>query len=422
MRLRYICLSAVSAVTLAWSASANEIHFETRDAAMLATSGSPYDRLLVDGHREAGDGGAAEFVRAGSTVTDGASFDDAGGNHWKFVANHFGINVKQFGAYCDWNINNVTSPTYSVFDAAAHDDAGAFNAALDFAAKKHGEDDRGGGGGRIVHVPAASCMLASPIRVLDQVTLQGEGPLSSVLVMKGSFSTSSHFVYLGNANQLASFGSRLEQLQLWSRNMDGASGTAMIYSDNSQHTGGVARIKVFGGNRSALKFELGYGGASYVTIEDFEGYNVGDRDPATGATPTGSVNPIMSLNYADGTFVNARNVVLQGPRASSGAYSSSAEGLRIYGGQIELDGFHTEGVAYGIRVSIPASPAIKGATRLRNLTGGNGCTDLVTIDSIVSSATSVVGMAHGNGCSGYTVSDGHTGSGTTGRVILDTAY
>jgi len=92
--------------------------------------------------------------------------------------------------------------------------------------------------------------------------------------------------------------------------------------------------------------------------------------------------------------------------------------------QVEIDGFHVEGVATGIWIATPANyPGGAGMTRLRNITGGNGCTNLAQPASTVEVGARVIGMAIRNGCSNATVADGHSGaSPTTGRIVADTVF
>jgi hypothetical protein len=253
--------------------------------------------------------------------------------------------------------------------------------------------------------------------VPDQVVLSGEGPLSTVLVMPQNFSQSAHFVELGNNSNLASFGSRVEELQLWSMNSNADLGKAMLYSDNTQHTGGARRVKIFAGNRTAIKLETGYGGASYVTLQELDLFNFGDHVNAT--TTTANDNPVIYLDYSDSSIVSVRDVAVHGPRAQTGDYSSNSMGMFVYGGEVEVDGFHVEGIANGIWL---ATPTGAGMNRLRNITGGDGCTNLVQLASSLEVGTTVIGMAIRNGCTN-TVADGHSGaSPTTGRIVADTVF
>jgi hypothetical protein len=387
---------------------------------------SGYQVVTTGGFHAAGDGGNALFRNAGTgTATDGASFNDSAGTLWQYVPGPAGIHVRQFGAKCDWNLNQDGNRNYAAYDLAANDDAQPFRQALAFAATTFADgDDKGGGRGQTVHAPKGSCKIGSMVRVPDQVVLSGEGPLSTVLVMPQNFSQSAHFIELGNDNNLASFGSRVEELQLWSVNSNADLGRAMLYSDNTQHTGGAYRVKIFAGNRSAIWLEGGYGGASYVTLEQLDLFNFGDRTPGPEGTTPNSVNPIIYLGYVGSSIMSVRDVALHGPRANAEAYTSNAMGIYVAGGQVEIDGFHVEGVANGIWIATPANyPGGAGMTRLRNLTGGEGCTNLVQLASNVEVGTTVIGMAIRNGCSVATVADGHSGaSPTTSRIVADTVF
>lgn len=127
----------------------------------------------------------------------------------------------------------------------------------------------------------------------------------------------------------ASFDSRLEDIQLWSAHTQAAAGTAMVYSSNTQHTGGVARVQIFAGNRHALRFETGVGGASTITIEDV---NCGNYGNSPGVA---SNNSVIYVNWAGLNFPMKRIVI--GGRADPGGV-----GIEIVGGQVHMQDIHVE--------------------------------------------------------------------------------
>jgi hypothetical protein len=414
MKLHRLALLLIAALSITPRiASATTTLVDSR-AAATAMNLSTSSVVITGGYAAAGDGGGAVFKNVGSTtlLDTGASFTDAGGTNWQYVPDPIGIHIRQFGAKCDWNLSQDSSRAYSTYDAAATNDRAALQNAIDFAALQFANgDDVGGGSGRVVRIPKGACKISTQVRVADKVVLKGEGPLSSVLVMPQNFSTSDHFIILGNGSQLASFGSRLEDLQLWSVNTNAAYNVAMVYSDNTQHTGGLFRVKIFAGNRSAIYLNGGYGGASMYYMEHVETFNVGAAGGANG-------NPGIILHYTGSIIQNLRNLVVQGP----GNGGSAHIGLRIDGGQVKVDGFHTEGIAIGIDVNVSGGTNT-GFTRLVNLTGGSDCINLIQIESGTTANTTIVGMAAPNGCSNKTVLNGIPGgTSVTGVMIDDTKF
>lgn len=371
---------------------------------------SAYSVVVTAGYSEPGDGGGATFKNVGEAPLTGeaASFVDSHGTHWQLVADPGGVNIRQFGAKCDWNLAQNSSRDYAKYDSAAHDDAPALQRAIDFASLQFANgDDIGGGSGGVVHLPKGACKISSPIRVADQTVVAGQGPLSSILVMPEGFDRNEHFITLGNSHNLASFGTRLEDFQLWSMNRDAAPGTAMVYSNNTQHTGGLFRVKIFAGNRSAILLTGGSGGASMYYMEHVEVFN-------TGAERGGSNNPGIVLHYVGSIIQNLRNIVVVGP----GNGGPDHIGLRIDGGQVKVDGFHAEGVAIGIDVNIVGGLNV-GFARLLNVTGGPNCNELLRIERSVEPGTTIIGMAAQNGCTRATVDSRIPGESPVSGFIVD---
>jgi len=155
----------------------------------------------------------------------------------------------------------------------------------------------------------------------------------------------------------ASFGARVEEWQSWSNHTQAVAGTAMFYSNNAQHTGGLYRMKIFSGNRSAIKFETGVGGASLFTLEDIECGNYGN------ALGVASNNPCIYLNYA-GLLTALRRVVVNGGPVIGG----SSIGIQVDGGAVYIQDSHVENYGTGI------------VTNIRNINNG-----MVTIQNFVAS-------------------------------------
>lgn len=384
--------------------------------ALAATQNlSSYSAVITAGYYAAGDGGAATFKNIGTSLPadSGASFVDAVGTHWQYVPDPQGIYIRQFGAKCNWNIGGDGNRNYVAYDTAAFDDSTALQNAIDFAAPTFANgDDVGGGHGNFVHLPKGSCKIGSQIHVRNGVVLRGAGALSTVLVMPQTFPGNQHFIVVGDEDNLAGFGHRLEEIGLWSVNTNASFNIAMAYSKDTQHTGGFSHVKIQAGNRVGIFMDGGAGGASMYVMEHIEINN-------SGASGGGNPNPGMILNYAGSLISPLRNIVVQGPSDGTGGPNHS--GIRVLGGSVKIDGFHTENIATGIEISV-ANGLNGGTTRLENLTGGALCSQLVQIKSFVAPNSTVVGMAVPNGCT-KTVDNGISGaSSVTGWIIEDRKF
>jgi hypothetical protein len=410
-RMARICLLTLLAPTLG---SATTLLVDSRTQAATQDL-SAHAVVVTSGYYTGGDGGGATFKNVGSAALSatGASFVDAAGTHWQYVPDPVGVHARQFGARCNWNLAGDGNRNYAAYDAAAQDDSSAIQNAINFATAAFANgDDVGGGHGGFVHLPKGSCKIASQLQVKNGVVLRGAGALSTVLVMPQSFPGDQHFIILGDLDNLSGFGHRLEELGLWSTNTNASYNIAMAYSKDTQHTGGFSHVKIHAGNRVAIFMDGGAGGASMYVMEHIETFN-------TGAFNGGNPNPGIILNYAGSLISNLRNLVVQGP--SEGTGGSQHVGIRILGGSVKIDGFHTENMATGIDVHV-ANGLNGGITRLENLTGGALCTQLVRIQSFVALNTTVVGMAVPNGCA-TTVQNSIPGQASvTGWIIEDRKF
>lgn len=208
----------------------------------------------------------------------------------------------------------------------------------------------------------------------------------------------------------AAFGSRLESLQLWSDLDNAASGMAMVYTNNAQHTAGLKCVKIFGGNRHCALFETGVGGASYFMFEDVETFNHGNT------AGVASNNSQIKLNYA-GLLTSIRNIVMGGPGATGGA---GAIGLQILGGNVIGETIHSEGIATGIIITIPS--VNEGTVQLRNVNGNPTTTNLIHIDAVTDNNTVVLSSIFGNGSTATILDDPAGGTTTAGNIIPWTTY
>lgn len=209
------------------------------------------------------------------------------------------------------------------------------------------------------------------------------------------------------SRQIASFGSRLEELQLFSDIILATSGTSMVYTNSVQHTGGIKGVKIFAGNRTAARFVVGYGGASYFIFEDVEGFNQGNCGSCA------SNNPVYVFDYA-GLQTPLRNVLAQGPGVSGGA---AQVGIHIASGFVYLSNFHCEAIATCVNIETPS--ANNGYTILQNGIGGSSMTDFIKIQAAVDANTVTVQGMYPNGA---TNAIDNRGVAVTGNVFAWTTY
>jgi hypothetical protein len=153
----------------------------------------------------------------------------------------------------------------------------------------------------------------------------------------------------------------------------------MVYSNSVQQVDVLDRVAIYAGRRRCLTLETGYGGAALLGVQNLE------------CTPgTGSVNMGILVNYGT-TLVNMRNVHVE---ASS---APGISGVVVTGGFLTVNGFHTEGITTGVETNIPGSTT-NGFVRLFDLTGGNGCTNLVLRQGASAANTVYVSGLTPNGC------------------------
>jgi hypothetical protein len=220
--------------------------------------------------------------------------------------------------------------------------------------------------------------------------------------------------------QIATFGTRLQDLQLFSGNINatnfvtvinesgvtGHSGNGMVYTNSAQHTAGVKNVKVFAGDRMAFFFEVGVGGAATVTLQDIESFNAGNCGGCA------ANNPQAYFNYA-GLGFPVSNYVIGGPGAAGG----SSTAVVIDGGWVDWSGGHCEGVA--ICVLMDATNINNGNLTIKNLVGSPTVTDMLKINT---GSPANITYAQGLWPNGATHTVNNQGTPVTGNVIPWTLY
>jgi hypothetical protein len=240
------------------------------------------------------------------------------------------------------------------------------------------------------------------------------GPTASTPVDFGYYNTVSSVtvngaitgtVTVGNT-AVASFGSRAEELQVWSNHTQAQFGKSIFWSNNTQHTGGLWRVKIFAGNRSAVWFETGIGGASLFTLEDVEAFNYGNQ-PGVAAN-----NPCMYFNYA-GLLSAMRRVVINGSATHGGA----SIGIQIDGGLVHLTDSHVENYGTGILDNV--RNINNGLVLITNFIGSGGVMSAcVRIDNAATATPHLLLQGIMPNGAPVTVTDGRSGgTNITGNIL-----
>lgn len=298
-----------------------------------------------------GTGSGCTFTIA-TVSTPIASFIDVAGNRWQYTPDTF-PHVNQFGAKPDWNGT----------DAGATNNFTAFQSALFFGGYHSLPEGLGALGNRVLCGYGIYLLTSSPAASLIVpfgVFLEGVGGTN--LKFGDVFDINTHCVTLGDPNsRQACFRSGLRYLTLtFPRGIAVSSGIAMVYSNSTQDGGGLEQVYMYAGQRIGIKFEIGYGGASTVILDkvsiSYEG-----------------ANPAVSFNYGS-TVVDVRDLVIGAPSSGFNATVDSIV-LNGSGGMYKFDGGHTELVPNGFNVNLTGSAQVT----IKNWTGGNGCTQLVTL-------------------------------------------
>ncbi|MHB0785570.1 hypothetical protein [Bradyrhizobium sp. 5.13L] len=198
---------------------------------------------------------------------------------------------------------------------------------------------------------------------------------------------------------IASMASTVENVQLFSDHLVGTSNTAMVWSNNTQHTGGLKKVKIFCGFRHGVRLETGIGGASYFTLEDVECFS-----------PL-QVNSAIYLNYA-GLLTTVRNIVISGLNPGS---QPNQVGIELIGGYLEIDTYHPENIATGLLIKLPNANA--GAVHARQILGLSNMTNVISIDVNTPANISMFSAIYSGGAA-YTIRDYRAGgANTTGNII-----
>lgn len=301
------------------------------------------DVVSVPNNTYLGGTGSGFTYTIATISTPTASFTDAAGNRWQYHPNGREVHIEQFGAIADYN----------GADAGSTDNFTFIQNALWYAGKVSGTSpDAGGFVGQVVRVGYGAYRSSQPRSLIIPFGVLLEGVSGSTIKISDN-SFDGNQICLGSPDtHLACFRAGIRRLTLYTSSAYGVSaGTYIVYSNNTQDGYCLDQVYIYSGQRGCFKYEIGYGGASSVSLDTVSMNFVG---------PT----PAMSVNIGT-TLFKAKTLVTGAP--SSGTNNASvAVLLRGSGGMYEFDGFHQEQTTTGFDILLTSGAMVS----IKNATGG----------------------------------------------------
>lgn len=312
--------------------------------------------------------------------TPKASFTDSAGNHWQYIVESF-LDPRQFGAKWDW----ITT------DTGATDDAASIQATLNFAAYTNTFQVNGNITGSIVQMPRGSAKICSGLTVYGGIILRGHGPKGTSLRVCDAWANGAENILTlcDTVPHVACFGPQIADFDITATTAAAANvGTYAIYTNAAQQARAIQNVSVYAGKRGCLRYDTGYGGAAGFYVYDF----------FCTMAPTAVSNGIV-IN-AGTTLFKFFNTILE---AGGAGYASN--GFNLVGGQITIDGLHSEGITTMINVDMATSSH---SATVMHVTGGNLCSEVVKLQGTNSPGNFAIYDGVRNGCTNL-VTNGQSG-------------
>lgn len=338
-------------------------------------------------------GTGSGFTYTVSTVTTPkGSFTDTSGAHFQLVADagNF-LNPRQFGAVFNW----------IGVDGSATDDAAALQAAFNFAGywqtSIFSTNGTGVGGTRVM-LPRGFAMINSPLIVYGGTQVEGQGILNSGIHLSDAFSpASANGIELCEpAAHVACLTPKISRLVLSATATPAANaGTYMIHTNAAQQSTSIEDVSVYPGKRGCFRYDTGFGGASNFIAKGLW---------CTLFTAGGGINDGIVLN-AGTTVLHFYDLIVE-----AGGAGFTGNGVNAIGGQITIDGFHSEGVTNPVNVSLATATH---SLTLMHATGGGICANLVTLQGANTPGNFALYDAVKNGCTTNLILDGQAGGTAT---------
>lgn len=344
-----------------------------------------------------------------TVTTPSGSFTDTAGNKWQIVYPANGLDARAMGVKFDWTVAGG--------DAGATDNFTTLQNAINFAAYAPGFIDTGSSnGGRVLLARNTAKFCGSngavPLKVWNGVTVEGQGSTASVLKVCDTWINTTNFVELCDvASHVSCFGASLRHLQifaLFSLGTGSVSPTtqAAVYTNSCQQSGcGVYDAIIYSGAcRRGIWAELGFGGASLVTLIDEVEIKGGEKSSLCGGGTPGAV---VISGYIS-TQITINKLTLSGLSTSSG-FGPRDLGLVITGGFVNVKTVYAEQVVTGVFINIPTS-LTNGMVHIDGSSGGPDCVNGVTRQSGSIANSVKLEMAFANSCTN-TYNNAGAGSG-----------
>lgn len=274
---------------------------------------------------------------------------------WQYIPDKGCTHVNQFGAKPDYlgtdstSTNNFVAIQTALFFGTR--ESPSVNVYLGLGGYQGDTVKLGVGAYRILY-PSTPVMLSVP----EGVYLTGVSAGASIIKIDNTWDAATHCISIGNSNgHFAQFNCGLRDMQIYfPRNIACAAGTFAVYSNSVQDTEAVKSVNFFSGQRGCLKYEVGYGGASFVSFKDI-GFN------SDGGTAQFDCN-------VGTTLVNCYNWSMGAP--SSGENTTAyAINLHGNGGMYDFQNIHMEGFLQG-GVQINLVSGNNPQCSFKNVTGG----------------------------------------------------
>jgi hypothetical protein len=383
---------------------------------VLAFSGSAAAIPPPNSGMPAGGTGGSITVTGCSTPL--GSFTDAVGTRWQIVTPN-GANAFQFGAKGDWN----------GVDAGTTDNFHSLQALFWYSGFKSSYSYDGGGfWGGVAHIPQGAFMACGtglkPLIVPMGVKVQGAHHSASSIKFCTTWDAATYQVTLGDNNwHFSCFGNSLHHLQLRSD-----SGTQyMVYSNCGQDYAGLYQTFIFSNGaslRPCLHYEKGFGGASTFVIRD-----------VTCAANSNAPQVWLGNSIASGmnlgtTMVEVTNLVAGANSGPTGNHQTEVA-LQINGGWVNVNRFHFESIAGGIRVAIGVTGNAEHVT-IQNVNGGGlpvyaPCPGMIILDGVNVPGNTTISQVQQSGSCATTVLNGQAAGvnyapGIRQPAVFDPSY
>ncbi|MGY3110749.1 hypothetical protein [Bradyrhizobium sp. LM6.9] len=238
----------------------------------------------------------------------------------------------------------------------------------------------------------------------------------SAIRMCDTFTSTSHFFALCDVNwHTACFGTVLRNLQLAARTSVASSSAYMVYSNNTQDSGGIDNVYIYAGTRGCVHFEKGYGGASRASIDKLSCTALSTLPMVWMGNTTGS-----GVNFGS-TILALRDIVLGGP--SSGGTYQTGPGFLLNGGFPRIENSRCENMAVCIEINTPSGTGNGDLITITNANNAStgapapACTSVVQIDNGNNPLNALMSQIPIGGCTN-TISNLQGGTNNTTVNVL----